>query len=201
MRRSSDEVLALLSVVVLIGCGEVKRPDANDAMVDAMPDAMIDSPPDADLTVRYDIAYVDEFTFTPSISGVAGFLLVVNKGVLPLNLSEISVVSFIDDDPDVRLEFAKAADATMPLPPGRAAGSLSEPAAVHVIDSGIVTEPVEDPFLNFRISFLSPALTETTINARAVLRIDGKDATLPFVIHIVSTASSFNGARRVSSQP
>jgi hypothetical protein len=160
MRSLRDRVLSFV-IVTATGCGSVERSH--------LLDAAIDGSLDSDMSIRYDVGYINEFTLTPSTSSLFSFLLVVNKGGVPLNTLGISVVSFISDNPGVDWTFSKESDATKTLPSGRAAGALSPAAMAQIVDSGLVTESIDDPFLNFRMSFPSAPPAGITLRDPLVL--------------------------------
>jgi hypothetical protein len=186
-----------IAILAANGCGSVTQ-ITPDAAIDTPIDVMPDTPPG----VTYDIAYVNEITQTPSNLLTFSFLVVVNKGMTALNTLDVQVVSFIDDNPGIDWEFMRETGATKVLGPGLAAGTLSPLSRMRIVDSGLVTEPIDDPFLNFVMIFRQAPPAGITINTQAVLRIDGKEAVLPFVIHVIASGNSvFHGAKRVSSQP
>jgi hypothetical protein len=194
----------------LIGCGSVADKPAIDGSTNPMIDAgnTIDSPPpidaaiDADLSVKYDVGYINDITVTVNNSDLQGFAVVVNKGLTPLSIQTLSVESYLDDNPGIDWGFSisQAAQVTS-LPPGHAAGGLSIAAKSKLVTPGVVPEPIDDSFLLFDMTFpLNPPTV--TFNASAVLKIDGKKVTLPFVIHIVGSGNiTLNDGKRVSSQP
>jgi hypothetical protein len=200
-------------VVAAIGCGSVRSSSIVDAMVDteamidapidSVPDSAPDSAPDADLSVKYDIGYVDDFTISSGASSVLSFLLVVNKGVNPLNAPDTTVMSVVNDTPGANVGFTKVNNAVAMLASNRAAGALSQLSMALIVDSGLVTEVIDDTFLNFRIDFpqvLPPS--GTTFHSQVSLRIDGKDVILPFAFHVIDNVGlDFTNVKRISSKP
>lgn len=178
------------------GCGSVQSTEVDAAVVTAG-DAAIDA---ANPPVKYDVGYVDNLTVTTDITGVYGFVAVVNTGSAQLNLSTVSVVTFIDDHPTIQWSFAKEKDSMAMLAPGRAAGFLTLAAKSKVLANGVVTEPVDDEVLSFSMNFVAPLPAGVSLNAQAVISIDNVNVTLPFMIN-VGTGVQFNSARRVSARP
>ncbi len=165
-----------------------REPDAPvvteaDAGVDAPADAPVDAAPAAD----YDIAYVNEFTFSNNISSIGGFVVVVNRGAAPLALAMTDVPMFTDDNATVTWTFAKAGASTTMLPPGQSVGELSPLATTRIIDSGLVSEPrVSSASFNFSMQFSNvPPTTTFNLNGQATIAIENKRITLPFTIHFV----------------
>jgi hypothetical protein len=182
------------------GCGSVQSTEV-DAAVDAAGDSAVDVMPDtASPPIRYDVGYVDNLTLTPDITGVFGFVAVVNMGTAQLNLSTASVVTFIDDNANVEWSFAKEKDSTAMLSLGRAAGFLTLAAKSKVLANGVVIEPFDDEILSFSMNFVTPLPSGASLNAQAVISIDNVNVTLPFTINI-GTGVQFNSARRVSARP
>jgi hypothetical protein len=195
-------------VVGVVGCGHANdivpvdaatNPEV-DAALDAAVDAAIDTPP-PDSGVKFDIAYINELTLSPDTAGLKGILLVVNRGV-PVNVGTITVASVIDDFPGFDLIFAKDSSSSLKLQAGHAAGALAAPARVQIVDSGLVTEPIDDRTLSFTMAFPVRPPPRLELNVRVVLQLEDKRVTLPLLIHIVDGASvDLTTASRVSSQP
>ena len=203
-RLWSIGVLGMFGVVAaLAGCDPVKdnRPDApgppgEDAAVEPV-DAPVDAPPPPP---DYDIAYVNEFTFSNNISSISSFIVVVNRGTAPLALAMTDVPMFSDDNATVVWTFAEAGASTTLLPPGQSAGELSPLATQRIIDTGLVPEPRVSPSgFNFGMQFSNvPAGVTFNLNGQATISVAGKRITLPFTIHFMPTASTaFNNASRI----
>ncbi|WP_428267235.1 hypothetical protein [Haliangium sp.] len=200
--------------VFATACGSVPdaSPDASgpdggapDARVldAAMPDAPIldAAPPDASPPVAYEVAYVNEMTFDADLGvvDVASFGLLVNAGELPLDLSTAKVLTFSDDNATVGYEFSLDNDADAQLHKGEAAGALSPLAQQVIISSGLVTEPVVDDSVAFRLNLTNIPTGNFDITARAVLSINDAPLTLEFQIHLESGASTQFSATRVGN--
>lgn len=180
-----------------VGCGAVRAPDSVDA--DAPGGA---GAPDGDPVTRYDVGYINEITLTPSISALFSFALVVNQGTRALDARSVEILAVKTDNPGIDWTFMLESAATQAIPPSTAAGALSNAAASRLVQSGLVTESVADPFLNFAMAFRNPPPAGLTLNAQATIRIDGKEATLPFLFHVIASGdATFDSARRVHSQP
>jgi hypothetical protein len=192
-------------IVCASGCGSVKSErlidagETEDAAVDAPGDAMVDAPPPG--TTRYDVAYINEITFSAGGTSAAAFLLVVNKGTLPLDLATASVVTFSDDNAAVDWKFVEAATSTTRLAPEHAAGLLSGPATAQLVVSGLVPEPIDDRLITFEMSFVDPVIPGVTFGAQAVIQIGGANVVLPFIIHGSRGVDTvYNSAKRVASK-
>ena len=178
-------------------------PDAPaDASSDAPPspiDAPIDGPPPV---IGYDVAYVDEITFSATTMAINNFVAIVARGSQPLRLSTVAVVSVSDDRNDIEWTFERKTMSTVTLNPSRAAGALSNLARESLVNSGIVTEPFDDQILSFGMAFPTQPPLGTTLKAQAVIQIEALSVTLPFTIRISDGASNvFNHARRIPAQP
>lgn len=190
------------ALAVLVGCDPVKdnRPPV-DAAVDAEPaDAPADAPPDAPPPIDYDIAYVNELTFSNNIASISSFVVVVNRSAVDLNLALTEVVMFSDDNVAVNWTFSELGTSPALIPPGRSAGELSPLATQRIIDSGLVPEPrVTGSGFNFSMQFSNvPANTTFNLNGQATISIQDERLTLPFTIHFVPGASTaFNNASRI----
>lgn len=188
----------------LLACGSVNSVPEDAPPADA---PAVDSPPpdtatpDSMSVLRYDVAYVNAVSITPSISSMVSFLQIVNRGTEPLDTAQAEVVMYIDDNPGVDWKFTQIEPATRLLSPGKAAGALSPLAQEKLADAGFASAEVEDPYLNFAFSFPSPPPAGLTLHAEAVIRIAGQVAVLPFLIHVVTDTGDFIGVHRVSSQP
>jgi hypothetical protein len=212
-------ILLTVCLVGSIGCRTPLldgSPYGFDAAVDGaqVVDAVVDGAAvDSSVPIaRYDIAYINDITIDPGVSGMFAFLLVVNTGTAPLNLSTALVVSFSDDANNVDWTFTKPGDSTLILKPGHAAGCLSPTAMEDLVTGGIVTEPIDgdcpDIFqglgLNFAMNFSTNPLPLVTFHAQAMLRIDGVDIVLPFTVHVDDSNNAtlvFNSTKRISTQP
>jgi hypothetical protein len=190
------------ALTVLVGCDPVvdNRPPVVDAPGDAGGDAPVDAPADAPPPIDYDIAYVNEFTFTNNIAAISSFLVVVNRSTVDLNLAMTDVVMFSDDNAAVSWTFAELGTSPALIPPGRAAGELSPLATQRIIDSGLVPEPrVAGANFNFSMQFANvPANTTFNLNGQATIAIQDERLTLPFTIHFVPGSNTvFNNASRI----
>jgi hypothetical protein len=208
MRLFRAGVSLMVGALALVSCGkvrtdpdqEVDAPFLDAKSIDAAPDASPDAPPDAPSPAKYDIAYIKDFTFAPSISSISNFVVVINKGTLPLKLSTIVVTNVIDDNAQLVWSFAQSGTSTTMLNPRRAAGALSPLATTKLIDSGVVPEPRDDQSLSFFMSFQNSPTTAYDLSASLTLTIDNKALSVPFVIHIVpGGATSFNNVARISA--
>lgn len=97
--------------------------------------------------------------------------------------------------------FAKEASSLALLSPGRAAGFLTVAARDKVLTSNIVTEIVDDDRLSFGMSFATPLTAGVTLQAQAVIEIEGVKVTLPFTIDVAVSGVQHNTARRISAPP
>jgi hypothetical protein len=195
-------VLVAGALTAAAGCGNVVDSGA-DAAVDARGGGPVDGAPDAPSSVtRYAVGYVDNFTLTPDVLSISGFVAIVNTGTRPLNLSTASVTTFSDDNAAINWAFVKETGSSDMLDPGRAGGVLTQAAAAKVLTSNVVIEPIDDQLLNFTMGFATQLTAGVSLNAQAVISIDNVTATIPFRINVVSGPDvQFNSARRVSSQP
>src|SRR5262245_38627043 len=131
----------------------------------------------------YDVGYVDDFTVAPFDSEVVGFIVVVNMGGEPLDLSTAEIVAFEDSSDLVEWSLEERTGSKAMLAPGRAAGYLSAPAEGRVLVDGVVTEPVDDQNLNFAMTF-GPLPDRASFQAEARIRIGGLEAALPIEITV-----------------
>lgn len=169
---------------------------AVDAIVAAdavVPDAVVP-------TVGYDIAYINELTLNGSSGSIelAGFMVVVNTGAEPIDLSTTEVLSFSDDSALVGFSLSHDATSTTVLQSGEAAGELSSLAFQRIVSSGLATEPRVDTVYGFDMSFTNIPANKLDLEAQAVLRIEGKTISLPFTIHFSPDAATDFSATRVS---
>jgi hypothetical protein len=168
--------LALPLVLALAACG------------DGSPAQLTDPPSPA---VRFDIAYVSELTLDPNateLHSILGFMVVVNTGTAPLDLSSAQVVSVSDDSDLVDWSITRFAASTAIVPPGHAAGCLSPVAVDRILASGVVTEPGGgcsdyDQGLDFEMHFSNMAPPGTTYHGLATIQVGGAQLALPFTIH------------------
>jgi hypothetical protein len=211
-------VPVLIWAMVSFGCGSVRHGDmdggasAADAAPDLQPDAARgplgdggelpgDAAPEADASggsVLFDVGYVDDFTLTSDINRMFSFLVIVNMGTSPIDLSTVSVVSYTDDSPIIEWTFVQEESTTIMLEPGRAAGRLSPLAATMVLTDDVVTEPIDDMGLNFAMEFGAPLSLGQSLRAETVVRVQGATVALPIAVN-ASDAVEFNSARRVSA--
>jgi hypothetical protein len=218
VREFSRGVVLAICVGNAIACGSVKSSvdppiDGSGSSPGNPADAAVPSdtavpsdaaPPDTTLPVtRFDIGYVNEFVIVPlDTTQIHSFLLVVNTGNVPLDLSTATVVTFSDDSNGVDWQFSKRTTAAFSLEPTRAAGSLGPNARPLIVDASVVTERIDDNVLDFQMDFLGTPASGVVANAQAVVRIGGIEAVLPFKITTLSAGESpkFNTAKRVHSQ-
>jgi hypothetical protein len=190
------------SAVVVAGCGNVKTLAPDAAMPsgdDAGSDAALDAMPVG--VAKYDIAYIDDITMGSNITSIFSFILVVNKGTVPLKLETTSVVTYSDDSASIDWQLTKNGATSTLLKPDHAAGSLAPDASAKLVDSGLVPEPIDDNMLNFTMAFPNMPPSGVTLKAQAVLRIETADVVLPFTINLVASGiPKYNVAARVSSQ-
>jgi hypothetical protein len=161
-------------------------------VVDAAPgsDAGLDASIDAAAPSHaFDVGYINEFTYPFNVTGVSEFMMVVNRGPLPLNLADAELDAVEDDSPQVDWTLSVDMLSTTVLPAGHAAGLLSQDANTALVVSGLVSEPLDDNTLNFRMSFSDFPTAGTAIHAQAKLRIGDASVTLPFTIHIVASGT------------
>lgn len=184
-----------------MGCGDQQAPatDAPPGIDAGRPiDAGVDSPPPL---ARYDVGYIDEHTIPYNYTGVGGMVLIVNKSEKPLSMAKASVVSVTSDRSDVTCTLALDPPSTTLLPPNHVAGLLSQQAALELVNSGLVPEPIDDDMMNFEIGFASFPPIGIDVHARATIRIGDADLVLPFTIHVVSgdRTNELNHAVRIGT--
>lgn len=133
-------------------------------------------------TPAYDVVYAKEWRF--SVAGpVDGFALIVNTGKAPLALASLEVKSVTDDHPTATVRIT-ASPAVGLLAPGAAGGKLS--GLAEAVVSPMAPEPRGDTSTSYLAIEVADAPAGTyDINARATIRLDGIDASLPMVIHVV----------------
>ena len=133
-------------------------------------------------TPAYDVVYAKEWKF--SVAGpVDGFVLVVNTGKAPLSLASLTVKSVTDDHPTASVRIS-ASPSTATLAPGTAGGKLSG------ISDGLFLPVAPEPRADAGASYLAIEVADAPpgtydIDAEATIRLDGVDATLPMLIHVV----------------
>lgn len=177
-----------------------------DVSVDAAPDAMPDAPPDAapdaaPALARFDVGYIDEFTLPANQSGIVGFLVVINKGMMPLNLAKAQVISVSDDQAAITTEFEPEPGSDAMIAPNTAAGLLGISAIVALVDSGLVPEPIVNDELNFALSFRGQPAANIDLRVQVTLQIEDARVTLPFTIHLITeNKSQINHVARLGSQ-
>jgi len=145
-------------------------------------DAGVDSP-DAGKPA-FDIAYPNEWKF--SVAGpISGYLLIINKDVVPLNTSSLVLTSQSDDHPTAVVRVTVTApDAT--IAPGSAGGSLSMLSKTVLVDSGLVTEPRVQTSLDFlTLEITNAPVGNYDIHATVIIQLDNINVTMPLTIHIV----------------
>lgn len=162
-----------------------ERPNDSGTMTDAgTPDtpATADA---ADLSARFDIVYIDEFTTAWNRTGLLGFLAIVNTGTRPLDLAKLSIVTYVDDSPDFDSTFEHVVTSTNLLPPNHVAGAVSRDGIAFLLERGFLTEPFINDDTLFGITFHEHANPGTDLHALLTLRIDDAEVVLPFTIHFV----------------
>ena len=150
------------------------------AMVDAGPDAMAD----AALPKIYDIVYGSTWELNVD-QAVTGWIVIVNTGTAPLDLSTLRVVGVSDDHPTMNLTAIPAALTTQ-LPPGKIGGQLTPVSQRVTVDAGLVAAPTEDTTTNYMAFQLlnftdSP---EVMIHGKITIQIGSRTAELPMTFHI-----------------
>lgn len=169
-------------------------------------DVAIDAPIDmAPGITKFDVGYINDITFVPvDTTGIPHFLLVVNKGTVPLDLATATVVTYNDGSDGIDSEFHVLTSSTFKLDPERAAGNLGVTARNKLVTDQVVTERIDDNILDFELKFVGTPASGVVANAQAVLSIGGVDAVLPFKITTIPSGSGppfqFNSAKRVHSQ-
>ncbi|MBK7078178.1 MAG: hypothetical protein IPH44_38525 [Myxococcales bacterium] len=133
-------------------------------------------------TPAYDVVYAKEWKF--SVAGpVDGFALVVNTGKAPLSLASLTVKSVTDDHATATVRIT-ASPATSSLAPGTAGGKLS--GLADTLFAPMAPEPRGDASTSYLAIEVADAPPGTyDINAKATIRLDGVDATLTMLIHVV----------------
>jgi len=160
---------------------------------------VIDGPPAAP---KFDVGYVNAFTIAWNFAGTGfiGFLAVANTSTRLLNLNKITITSVTDDDDTITSQLALYSASDTPLEPGKAAGLLASQAFVRIVESGLMTEPLDDEMLNFSLSFpnYSMAFLDKTVHAQATIQIDDGEIVLPFTVHFVASPVALtDGAARL----
>lgn len=179
------------------GRGPTDGPIEGDAAIDAGLDAAPDSPA---ALARYDVAYIDDFTMEWNRTGFASFVVVVNQGAVPLDLTKVTVVDVTDDHREIESRFQLADASTTQLDPGLGAGRLSISAADALVASGVVSERIADDVLDFRLSFPGKGQPGVDLHVEATLRIEDAQIVLPFTVHFVNEpVISLDHAGRLSS--
>jgi len=180
--------------------GDAGPADARDAA--PITDGAVDPRPDAATPTRsFDVGYINELSFPFNFTGVSEFMIIVNRGPAALNLATAALDAIEDDSPDVVWTLAVDMLSTTSLPAGHAGGLLSQEANIALVVSGLVSEPLADNTLNFRISFSEFPPVGTDIHAQATLRIDDASVVLPFTIHVTASGTvTLDHAARVGSR-
>jgi hypothetical protein len=205
--------VALLVCLLGIGCGEVEsRPPVNDdaAQPDTpLPpiDASIDAPPDGPAkATQFAVGFINKFTigWSRSSAGMLSFVVIANKGTMPLNLTKVAVVKVEDDDPMINSVVAVETPSELSeLTTDRAAGTLGPPAYARLFEGGVMTEAYDSTdTLDFAMRFSqSEALIGKTLNLQATIQINDAEAILPITIKFVESPTLLiDDATRVSSR-
>jgi hypothetical protein len=180
---------------------EADTPTDSGTMTDAGPADAADSPDAGDPSTRFDVVYIDEFTTAWNRTGLLGFLAIVNTGNKPLDLAKLSIVTYVDDDPDFDSTFEHVVTSTNQLPPNHIGGVVSRDGTRFLLERGFLTEPFIDDDTLFGITFHEHAQPGTDLHAMATLRIDDAEVVLPFTIHFVVEQVTFaEHASRVRSR-
>ncbi len=183
--------------------------DAIDTDADGVPDGCDpcpdDSPDDVngdrvcDSDPAFDIAYVAEFTYENGQWTTNGTGVIVNTGLVPLDLDTLEVVAQSDTS-DTADGSATIAGSGV-LAPGAYAGLISAATRNLVVTDGFVTEPEGAGLFSMDIGLDSAS--DPLLGFRTVVRIDGIDIVLnhkvDFLVEFPSIVS-FDGVARVSSE-
>jgi hypothetical protein len=164
------------------GPGPTDGPVGSDAAIDAGIDAAPDSPP---ALARYDVAYIDDFTMEWNRVGFVSFVVIVNQGAAPLDLTKVAVIDVTDDHREIESRFQLSDASATQLEPGEGAGRLSFSAANQLVASGLVPERIVDDALDFRLSFPGMGQPGVDLHVAATLRIEDAQIVLPFTIHFI----------------
>jgi hypothetical protein len=168
--------------------------DAGVIDAEAAPDA-------GDSFARFDVVYIDEFTTAWNRTGLLGFLAIVNTGRKPLDLATLSIVTYLDDSPELDSSFEQVVQSTNYLPPNHIAGVVSTNATAFLQERGFLTEPFIDDDTLVGITFHEHAAPGTDLHALATLRIEDAEVVLPFTVHFVpEQMTRVDHASRVSSR-
>jgi hypothetical protein len=192
-------VALMVGLLGAVGCGSVSSP-----LLDAPPDVdgaqpPIDGPPPVP---KFDVGYINEFTLAWNYAGtgVLGFLAVANTSTMAMDLNKVIIAGITDDDDTITSVFTLESPSDTPLQPGKAAGLLSGPATVRIVESGLMTEPRDDEMLSFGMSFpnQSVAFVGKTLHPQVTIQIGDGEIVLPFTVHFVeSQVALADGAARL----
>src|ERR1041384_7086005 len=125
------------------------------AMVDAGPDAMVD----AALPKVFDIVYGSTWELNVD-QAVPGWIVIVNTGTAPLDLSTLRVIGVSDDHPTMNLT-ASPARLTTQLAAGKIGGQLTPVSHRVTVEAGLVAEPNVDTTVDY-MTFQLLNFTNTT---------------------------------------
>jgi len=186
-----------LVLLVLVGCGNVAETKIDAAaatidsapadgaaidgtMIDAGPDAMVD----AALPKVYDIVYGSTWELNVD-QAVPGWIVIVNTGTAPLDLSTLSVVGVSDDHPTMNLT-ASPAQLTTQLAAGKIGGQLTPVSHRVTVEAGLVAEPNVDTttdYMTFQLLNFDNS-SEVMVHGKITIQIGSRTAELPMTFHI-----------------
>jgi hypothetical protein len=184
-------------LLVAVGCGKVAedRIDAapppvdgaaidgaavDGALVDAGPDAMVD----AALPKVFDIVYGSTWELNVD-QAVPGWIVIVNTGTAPLDLSTLRVIGVSDDHPTMNLT-ATPAQLTTQLAAGQIGGQLTPVSHRVTVEAGLVAEPTIDTtkdYMTFQLLNFTNT-SEVMIHGNITIQIGSRTAELPMTFHI-----------------
>ncbi|MCW5806619.1 MAG: hypothetical protein KIT31_29920 [Deltaproteobacteria bacterium] len=158
--------------------------DVGDGVSGACVEAPADAGVDAPRTPAFDVAFPKAWRF--SVAGpISGYLLVINRGVTPLSMTSLNLVSITDDHPTA---FARvtASPSKESISPGLAGGALSGLSQNILVDTGLVTETrtaTTADYLSLEISNFPQGTYD--IHVELKLELDGLTFTMPMTVHVV----------------
>jgi hypothetical protein len=150
------------------------------AMVDAGPDAMVD----AARPKAYDIVYGSTWELNVD-QAVPGWIVIVNTGTPPLDLSTLRVIGISDDHPTMNLT-ATPGRLTTQLAAGQIGGHLTPVSERVTVDAGLVAAPMIDTTVDY-MTFQLLNFTNTTevmVHGTITIQIGSRTAELPMTFHI-----------------
>ncbi len=146
------------------------------------------------------MAFISDFSFTSNTVSIGSWGVVVAKGSRSLDMTTAKIVSVTDDHPTAIINVTVGVpNSGGTLLPNQYAGNLSPLANTEIIDSGVVTEPKNSMSFSFRMSLQDLPTASVNINVVAVFSVEGTEISIPIIVRVGASSTSFNQASRIST--